>query len=83
MIRYMPNLESILWAMKSQECFDTIDDLKSFVADQRTRFYHFIGQDKSFCPDDVEFHRNRDVLFGWENYHHVVVDGITIGFCGE
>ena len=83
MIRYMPNLDSMLWAKKSQEYFDTIEDLKAFIADQRTRFCRFIGKDRTFVPEDVELRSAIDQLFGWTNYHSVVLDGITIGFCGE
>lgn len=83
MIRYRPNLDSMLWARKSQEYFDTIDDLKAFIADQRTMFCRFVGKDIAFLPEDVLLHSSRDYLFGWENYHVIELDGITIGFCGE
>ena len=83
MIKYMPNLDSLLWSMKSQQYFDSIDDLKAFIADQRTRFCRFIGKDKAYAPEDVELHSAMDCFFGWKNYHSVVLDGITIGFCGE
>ena len=83
MIKYRPNLDSLLWSRKCQEYFDTIDDMKCAIADQRTKFCRFIGKDKSFSPDDVELKRNEDLLFGWKNYHHVILDGIVIGYCGE
>lgn len=83
MIRYMPRLDSMLWSKKSIEYFDTPDDLKAFVADQRTRFCRFIGKEKSFVPEDVELQSDRDRLWGWKNYCNVVLDGIIIGFCGE
>jgi len=83
MIKYMPNLESMLWARKSQEYFDTIEDLKAFIADQRTVFCRAIGKDRAFSPEEVEFHSERDLFWGWKNYCGVVIDGITIGFCGE
>lgn len=83
MIKYRPNLDSLLWSRKCQEHFDTIDDLKAAIADQRTRFCRFIGKDRAFAPEDVELHSARDYFFGWKNYRRVVLDGITIGFCGE
>ena len=83
MIRYRPNLDSMLWARKSQEYFDTIDDLKVAIADQRTMFCRFIGKGRAFVPEDVLLHGSRDHLFGWKNYHVIELDGITIGFCGE
>lgn len=83
MIRYMPNLDSMLWARKSQEYFDSIEDLKAFIADQRTNFCRFVGKDREFCPEDVELQSGRDLLWGWNNYCNVILDGTTIGFCGE
>lgn len=83
MIYYMPKLDSMLWSRKSIEYFDTPDDLKAFVADQRTRFFHFIGSDKSFLPEDVELKSDIDRLWGWKNFCNVVLDETTIGFCGE
>ena len=83
MIRYMPNLDSMLWARKSIEYFDTIDDLKVFIADQRTRICRFIGKDRSFLPDDVKLRSGTDLLWGWKNYCSVIIEGTIIGFCGE
>ena len=85
MIKYIPNIDSTLWARKSMEYFDTIEDLKSFIADQRTRFYHFIGQPERFYkPHEVELiaqHGNNTMF--WKNYCSVVLDGRIVGFCGE
>jgi hypothetical protein len=83
MIKYRPNLDSLLWSRKCQEYYETIDDLKAAIADHHTKFCRFIGKDRSFRPEDVLLHSSRDHLFGWENYHVIELDGITIGFCGE
>ena len=86
MIKYIPNLDTLLWSFKSIEYFDTHEDLKSFIADQRTRFCRFIGMiDKSFDPADVTLSDplSPDSLICWNNYRSVMVDGITVGFCGE
>ena len=85
MIRYIPNFDSYLWAKKSLEYFDTIDDLKRYIADQRTRFCRFIGlPEKIFRPDDVDLTDTRvDPLTSWRNYRGVIIDGITVGYCGE
>ena len=86
MIKYLPNMDSLLWSFKSIEYFDSYDDLKSFIADQRTRFLRFIGKiDKSFQPADVTL---SDPLapypfIYWKNYRRVIIDNITVGFCGE
>lgn len=86
MIRYIPNVDSILWARKSAEYFDTIEELKEFIADQRTKFYSFIGQpDRSYKPDQVELieQTKQDIIMFWKNCYSVVLDGRIIGFCGE
>ena len=83
MIKYMPNLDSMLWSRKSQEYFDTIEDLKDSITNQRTKFCRIVGKDRSFAPEDVELYSDRDYFYGWTNYHSVVIDGITIGYCGE
>lgn len=85
MIRYIPNFDSYLWAKKSLEYFDTIEDLKCYIADQRTRFCRFIGlPEKIFCPDDVDLTDIRvDPFTSWRNYRGVMIDGITVGYCGE
>lgn len=85
MIRYIPNFDSYLWAKKSMEYFDTIDDLKAFISDQRTLFCHFIGRtDRFFHPHDVQLAKvPPDPFMRWNNYHGVIIDGITVGYCGE
>lgn len=85
MIRYMPELDSYLWAKKSLVYFDTLEDLKRYIADQRTRFCRFIGRpEKSFLPDDVNLTPTcTDPLTCLRNYRGVMIDGITVGFCGE
>ena len=83
MIKFRPNFDSLLWSLKCQEYFDTIDELKAAIADQRTKFCRFIGKDKTYGPEDVRLHGAMDHLFHWENYHIIELDGITIGFCGE
>lgn len=83
MIKYRPNLDSILWSRKCQEYYETIDDLKAAIADHHTKFCRFIGKDKSFFPEDVKLRTSTDLLCGWKNYCNVVLDGKTIGFCGE
>jgi hypothetical protein len=84
MIRYMPNISSTLWAHKSIEYFDTIEDLKSFIADQRNLFCRAIGKGRSYSASQVELiGHDKDMILGWQNYCSVVLDGRLIGFCGE
>lgn len=81
----MPNLDSPFWSRKSVENFDSIDDLKEFISDQRTRFCHFIGQtDRFFYAHDVHLSDViPDPFMHWKNYRKVIIDGITVGYCGE
>lgn len=86
MIKYIPDLDSLLWSFKSIEYFDTLEDLKFFIADQRTRFCRFIGRlDKSFQSADVTLSDPMVThpFVCWKNYRSVIVDGITVGHCGE
>ena len=85
MIRYIPNLDSPFWSRKSIENFDSIDDLKEFISDQRTRFCHFIGQtDRFFHPHDVQLtDAAPDPSMRWSNYRCVMIDGVVVGYCGE
>ena len=86
MIKYIPNVDSLLWARKSAEYFDSIEDLKVFIADQRTRFYRFIGQpEKAYQAHEVELitQQKPDKVMYWKNYCCVVLDGRIVGFCGE
>ena len=81
----MPNLDSPFWSRKSVQYFDSIDDLKEFISDQRTRFCHFIGQtDRFFYSHDVQLtDADPDPFMRWKNYRSVTIDGITVGYCGE
>ena len=85
MIRYMPNLDSLLWSRKSMEYFNTLDELKSFIADQRTRFYSFIGMPKTYQPEQVQLiaGTGHDLITGFVNCCSVILDGHLLGFCGE
>lgn len=85
MIRYMPKLDSLLWSLKCIEYFEDVEDLKAFISDQRTRFCHAIGQsDRFFHAHDVHLSGViPDPFMHWKNYRRVIIDGITVGHCGE
>ena len=86
MIRYSAKLESELWMRKCQEIFDTIDEMKQFVAEERTRFCHFIGDpDASFGQDDVKLEHKCDFDYGLCLYNcsRVIVGGRVVGYCGD
>ena len=85
MIRYMPKLDSALWERKSTEIFSCMEELTEYIADQRTRFNRFIGKNQSCLPRDVVYSDpvQRDLLTGWNNFRRILVDGRTVGYCGE
>ena len=86
MIKYMPKLDSMLWSLKSIEYFNSADELKQCIADQRTMFYRFIGvKNRIIHPRDIIIERiaDRDVITGWENCHSIAINGKVVGIYGE
>jgi len=84
MIKYLPNLDSGLWSRKCIRTFDTIEDLKHYIARKITRNCRYIGEDKMYHADDVELETaGHDPIMGWTNYCSIILDGRLIGFCGE
>ncbi len=85
MIRYKPKLDSLLWSLKCIEYFDNVEDLKVFISDQRTRFCRAVGRTNCFFhPHDVHLSDViPDPFLHWNNYRGVIIDGITVGHCGE
>jgi len=85
MIRFMPNLESLLWSRKSERHFDCMEDLIQFIAEEITRASYFIGKGTLIRPDDVElgdpngFH----LVSGLKNCQSIIIKGRLIGHCGE
>lgn len=85
MVRFIPHMDSSLWARKSIREFETIDDLRLYIADHVSRISHFIGTNQYYRPKDVIllFLRDIDPILKWRNYHSVTVNGKIIGYCGE
>ena len=76
MINYKPEMRSSLWENKSIMTFDSIGSMTKFIADKANSFYHYIGKDIVFSPDDVELHlKNKSGT--------VTVSGIHVGHCWE
>ena len=84
MLRYRKIHDSILWEMKTQWLFETVEELKAFVADQKTRDARFIGEmSKKFSIHDVELRNSVDRIGGWQNFRIVLIGGEIVGYCGE
>lgn len=83
-IRFRPHYETVSWSFKDMQEFSSLQELKEVIAEQRTRYSRFIGRNVSYSPDDVRISAlDEDIYAGWKNYSSVVVDGQTIGYCGE
>lgn len=80
MIRYAAKLESDLWMRKCTVPFDTIDDMKQFVADEKTRFWH-----QPFSEEDVKLEQDCEYDYSLCLHHcsRVLVDGRLVGYCGD
>lgn len=72
MIRYTPNMGSTLWSNKCQSTFDDVEEMKQFIADRLTAFRRFAGKDVNYAPSDI-------ILLG----DRILLDGLTVGYCGE
>ena len=85
-INYRPHHESLLWSMKMIRNFDNIDEMKRFIANERNCYLKAIGKKKAcYHKEDVEFVHpsDYDQITGWRNCYDIVLDGQTVGYCGE
>lgn len=86
MIKFMPHMGgSLLWSRKCQRTFETEKHLRDFVARKCTLFSHFVGNNNTYTPEDIELRIERefDLLTGWNNFCTVLLNGIVLGHCGE
>lgn len=84
-INYRPIRFCISWEMKDMMTFGSVADMKKHIADERNRINRFIGKDDTCGADDIQLINrvDHDRTTGWKNCFDVVVDGKTIGYCGE
>lgn len=85
-INYRPAHSSQLWAMKCVRVFDSMDHLKKYVVEEGNKFNRFIGKKGiEYNSRDVEVSDRSyfDHVSGWKNCRKVVLDGRTVGYCGE
>ena len=85
-INFRPHHESLLWSMKMIQNFESIEEMICHIVDERNRFCRVIGKQKThYNNEDVEFLRPSDFdqITGWKNCYDIVLDGQTIGHCGE
>ena len=84
-IYFRPDHRSVSWSFKDMQKYPSMAALKQAIAEERTRFSRFIGKSVSYTPEDVQIvaKEHADYFGGWKNYSSVLVDGKTVGFCGE
>lgn len=84
-VYFRPLRFCLSWEMKDSVTFDSVESMKNFIADEQNRLCHFIGKDVQYDPADVELQRKEDYdrRTGWRNCFDVVLDGKTVGYCGE
>ena len=86
MIKYRPKLDSELWERKCERTFNSIEELKEYIADYWTKKHSFIGMPEiRFTQDDVKLtdRKDRSLHTGWRNFCHIRLDGKIVGCCGE
>ena len=85
-INYKPKHQSLLWEMKSICVFESIEKMKSHIAEEKNKINRFIGKKAAqYDSSDVKLSSRTafDSLTGWKNCYNVILDGQTIGYCGE
>ena len=83
-INYRPVRISLSWEMKDMLVFDSIDEMKSHIVEEQNKFNRFVGKGETFGADDVEIKSvGHDKRIGWKNCCEIVMNGRTVGYCGE
>ena len=85
-INFRPKRDSLLWELKGIQSFDSLEHMKAYVADEQTQFAMAIrNQNRRYSPEDVELHGLREFehCTGWKNCYDIVLEGKTVGYCGE
>lgn len=84
-IRYRPLYDSVSRSFKDMRVFPSISDLKHAIAEERTRYSHYVGKPVFYTSDDVQISAldDPDYFAGWNNYSSVSIAGRPVGFCGD
>ena len=85
-IKYRPEHSNISMSFRSMRIFDSLHALKEAIAEEYTRIAHFTGRKHiTYSSDDVEIRslNEKDIFGHWDNYSSVVIDGKSVGYCGE
>lgn len=85
-IQYRTKQKSIYLELMTTQPFDSIESIKIYVADKKNRFNRIIGDMHThYTANDVKLYNKSDYdsITGWKNCFDVVLDGETVGYCGE
>jgi len=84
-INYRPVRMSISWELKDSRVFDSIEEMKAYIVNEKNKFYHYIGSKKVCRLVDVKLEKpcDYDRFTGWKNCFDIVLNGETVGHCGE
>ena len=94
MIKYRPQRGSLSSALKDEQIFNTMDDMKQYVYEEWRRACDFLGGKPPFKPEDIVIGEilGDDNRIGWKNVRHVCIKRLLgdvyktpqcIGWCGE
>ena len=85
-VKFRPQRANLSWEMKEVCIFDSIENMKMYVIEEWNKFNRFIGKDDmSYHLADVKLLGKAylDNIIGWKNCCDVILDGRTVGYCGE
>lgn len=84
-VHFRPDMRTVSASFKAMQTFPSMEALKAAIAEDQTRFSHYVGQNTFYHPSDVEIHpiAEKDIFGHWKNYSSVVVAGRKIGYCGN
>ena len=85
-VHYRPKMGNRLWEMKSIQTFSSIDEIRIHVSDEKNRYNRYTESNApEISPEDIELRKTNDSsdIAGWRNCFDLVLNGETVGYCGE
>ena len=84
MIKYIPCRSSMSAAVKEEQTFETVDELKQYLYEKHCKLCSFVGSqihetlndisiDEATCPCKI---------IGWKELHNIYINHKCIGYCG-
>lgn len=94
MIRYRPNVKPVSLSVRSEQCFDSLDDLLLHLFHSWNSVLSYMGSSRPLLPEEIlicDAHGDEPAT-GYKNVRRVCVTRMMdqtyktpqcIGFCGE